>query len=100
MTNVQFVYLSSLAFSVFPIGTSIIKPARNLPEEVVESRINNRSPAASRVCCVTGLVCRDVSSVVGVLQMSSVEAPFLIVYGKGFTNIYVFIIIYKMVCTK
>ena len=45
--NLKFVYLLSLAFSVLSIGTLIRKPTCNLPEENIESRRNNRSPAAS-----------------------------------------------------
>ena len=82
----------ALAFFVFPIGTSIRNRLATFPEEVVESRRNNRSPATSRGFSVTGLVCRNVSPGVGVLQISSVEVLFLI-EGGGLTNIYVFIIV-------
>jgi len=72
-----------LAFFVFPIGTSIRNRLATFPDDVVGGRRNNRSLAISRGFSVTGLVCRNVSSVVGVLQISSVEILFLI-KGGGF----------------
>ena len=70
-----------LAFFVFPIGTSTKNRLATSPEEIVENRRGNRSPATFRGFSVTGLVCRNVSPMIGVLQISSAEVLFLIEGG-------------------
>ena len=77
-----------LAFFVFPIGTSIKNRLATSPEEIVENRRGNRSPATFRGFSVTGLVCRNVSPMIGVLQISSAEVLFLIEGGVLLTYAY------------
>ena len=88
-----------LAFFVFPIGTSIRNRLATFPNDVVGGRRNNRSLAISRGFSVTGLVCRNVSSAVGVLQISSVEILFLI-KGGAFNIVFIMVYIKKMLYTE